>query len=106
MDKKHLGEFEELVLLTVAALQGEGYGVSVCQEIGARTGRTVQLSAVHIALYRLQEKGLVNSHVGGATAERGGRSKRIFTITASGMKALKGIKDVREDLYRLIPKLA
>ena len=105
MEKKYLGEFEELVLLTVAALQGEGYGAAITQEISSRTDRGVQLSAVHIALYRLQEKGMVSSNVGGATPERGGRSKRLFTITASGIKSLKAVKAVREQFYRLIPKL-
>ena len=104
MAKNFLGEFEELVLLTVAALGTEAYGASVGQDIVERTGRPVQLSAVHVALYRLEEKGLVSSEMGGSTAERGGRRKRLFTITSSGLRVLGEIREVREELWKLIPK--
>jgi DNA-binding PadR family transcriptional regulator len=104
MNKPYLGEFEELVLLTVAHMKGEAYGAAITQDIKERTGRLVVLSAVHVALYRLEEKGLVTSAVGGATAERGGRRKRIFTISAYGMGVLSEIRQVREDLWQLIPK--
>jgi PadR family transcriptional regulator, regulatory protein PadR len=104
MGRSYLGEFEELVLLTVAHMQGEAYGAAITLDIKERTGRTVVLSAVHVALYRLEEKGLVTSAVGGATAERGGRRKRIFTITAYGIHTLSEIRQVREDLWQLIPK--
>jgi hypothetical protein len=78
MQRNYLGEFEELVLLTVAIMNGDGYGVTILQEIATRTNRSVQLSAVHVALYRLEEKGLVRSQLGGATKERGGRRKRFL----------------------------
>jgi DNA-binding PadR family transcriptional regulator len=104
MNRNYLGEFEELVLLTVAHMQGEAYGAAITQDIKERTGRSVVLSAVHVALYRLEEKGLVSSAVGGATAERGGRRKRLFTITTYGMNILSEIRQVREDLWQLITK--
>lgn len=104
MNRNYLGEFEELVLLTVAHINNEAYGASITADIKERTGRVVMLSAVHVALYRLEEKGLVTSAVGGATAERGGRRKRIFTITAYGITVLSEIHQVREDLWQLIPK--
>ena len=104
MNRTYLGEFEELVLLTVAHMKGEAYGAAITQDIKQRTGRTVILSAVHVALYRLEEKGLVISSVGGATPERGGRRKRLFTITAYGINTLSEIRQVREDLWQLIPK--
>lgn len=104
MGKLYLGEFEELVLLTVAHLQGEAYGAAIMQDIQQRTGRMVILSAVHVVLYRLEEKGLVTSVVGGATTERGGRRKRIFTISAYGINILSEIRQVREELWQLIPK--
>src|SRR4051812_27239054 len=106
MGRGYLGEFEELVLLTVAVFEGQAYGAAVTQDIKQRTGRSVQLSAVHVALYRLEEKGLVTSQVGGATAERGGRRKRLFAITSLGRSTLAEIRQVREELWKLIPKLA
>ncbi len=104
MGKSYLGEFEELVLLTVAHLQGEAYGAVILQDIQQRTGRRVILSAVHVVLYRLEEKGLATSTVGGATGERGGRRKRIFIITAYGINTLSEIRKQREELWQLIPK--
>jgi DNA-binding PadR family transcriptional regulator len=104
MRRAYLGEFEELVLLTVALLNGEAYGVSVTKELLEKTGRTVSISAVHVALHRLQEKGLVASNLGGASAERGGRRKRFFTATAYGRQTLREIHDTRNQLFDLIPK--
>jgi DNA-binding PadR family transcriptional regulator len=103
MSRNYLGEFEELVLLTVAALDGQAYGALLLEDIQQRTGRSLQLSAVHVALYRLEEKKLVSSCMGGATAERGGRRKRFFSITAEGLQILKDTRNVRESLWRLIP---
>ena len=85
-------------------MKGEAYGAAITQDIKERTGRTVVLSAVHVALYRLEEKGLVTSSVGGATQERGGRRKRLFAITAYGINTLSEIRQVREDLWQLITK--
>lgn len=104
MNRNYLGEFEELVLLTVAHMNGDAYGAAITQDIKSRTGRTVILSAVHVALYRLEEKGLVTSSVGGATQERGGRRKRVFSITPYGINILSQIRQVREELWQLIPK--
>jgi DNA-binding PadR family transcriptional regulator len=104
MGKSYLGEFEELVLLTVAHLQGEAYAPVVLLDIQQRTGRRVILSAVHVVLYRLEEKGLVTSTVGGATAERGGRRKRIFTVTTYGINTLSEVRQQREELWQLIPQ--
>ncbi len=103
MYRNNIGEFEELVLLTVAAMDGQAYGALLLEDIAARTGRTIQLSAIHVALYRLEEKKLVCSEMGGATGERGGRRKRLFTITAEGMQVLKDIRNIREELWQLIP---
>src|SRR4051812_2488308 len=81
MSKDFLGEFEELVLTMVGILQEEAYGNAIVNEIRERIERDVNLSAVHVTLYRLEDKGLVKSEMGGITEERGGRRKRIFTIT-------------------------
>ncbi len=104
MGRSYLGEFEELVLLTVASMAGAAYGAAITYGIQQKTGRLVVLSAVHVALYRLEEKGLVTSALGGATQERGGRRKRLFAITAYGWRILAEIRQVREELWQLIPQ--
>ncbi len=106
MRRTYLGEFEEVILLTVAVLNGQAYGVSITEELEKETGRTVSLSAVHAALQRLQEKVMVTSHLGGATTERGGRRKRFFSVTVAGSRALQEIKETRNHLWELIPKTA
>src|SRR5688500_12772148 len=98
MAKEFLGEFEELILTMVAALQDEAYGASITAEIEQRLSREVTLSAVHVTLYRLEDKGYIKSKVGGATKERGGRRKRIYTITSAGLSILKAMKEARLDL--------
>ncbi|RKN77970.1 PadR family transcriptional regulator [Ulvibacterium marinum] len=105
MANKGLGEFEELVLLAVCILDGEGYGISVKKEVERHSGRSILLGAVHITLYRLQDKGLLQSKIGGSTVKRGGRSKRFFKITDSGLKHLKAAQEVRQKMWELIPQL-
>ena len=101
----HLGEFEELALLTVGALFDEAYGVAIMDDIANRTGRKVNISAVHEVLKRLDKKGFVKSRMGGATNERGGRRKRYFTLTQEGKLALDHSIGLRNELYNAIPKL-
>jgi PadR family transcriptional regulator, regulatory protein PadR len=84
-----LGEFEQLVLLGVLRCADDAYGVPICAEIEARTGRDVSLGAVYKTLDRLEGKRLVRSAVGEATAERGGRRKRLYQVTPAGLKALR-----------------
>ncbi|WOK05640.1 PadR family transcriptional regulator [Imperialibacter roseus] len=105
MQRINLGEFEELVLLIAAVLHDNAYGISVLQEIEAQTGRQINISAVHSALDRLEQKGYLKSYLGGATNERGGRRKRLFSVTASGAKALSDVKEMRNTLYDQIPKV-
>lgn len=105
MQKEYLGEFEELILTMVGILQQDAYGNAIVTEIKERVGREVNLSAVHVTLYRLEDKGLVKSKMGGATNERGGRRKRIFTITNAGLALLRAMKESRLDLWKLIPQL-
>lgn len=100
-----LGSFEELVLLAVCVLHEEAYGVRVLFEIQDQTGRTVTLGAVHATLYRLQEKGLLKSEMGGATDTRGGRRKRLFNATSAGFEAVRSSRDVRERMWSLMPQL-
>ena len=105
MAKEYLGEFEELVLTMVGILGEDAYGNAVVTEIKERVGRDVNLSAVHVTLYRLEDKGHVKSHMGGATNLRGGRRKRMFKITNAGLAMLRTMKDARIDLWKLIPQL-
>lgn len=103
MKGTHLGEFEEIVLLTIAALIDDAYSVSICEEIERVTGRKVKLSVVHAVLNRLSEKGYAESHLGEPTKERGGRRKRFFTVTHAGKVALSKAKAQRDELWKLIP---
>jgi DNA-binding PadR family transcriptional regulator len=104
MKRTFLGEFEEIVLLSVAILADEAYGVSVTLEIEKQTGRTVGFNNVHTTLLRLEGKGFLSSKMGGATAERGGRRKRFFKLTAAGGRALKDVRDVRAQLWNSLPE--
>lgn len=105
MNKEFLGEFEELVLTMAGILQGEAYGNAIVNEIRERIGREVNLSAVHVTLYRLEDKGFVKSSMGGATSSRGGRRKRIFTVTNAGLAMLRSMKEIRTGLWKLLPQL-
>jgi len=86
--RDYLGEFEHTILLALLRLGDRAYGVTVRQEIDARTGREVSLGAIYATLDRLEAKGYVKSHMSDPTPERGGRSKRFFQVTAKGMTAV------------------
>lgn len=103
MKGTHLGEFEELVLLIVGVLADGAYAVSIVEEIEKQTGRSVSLSPVHSALYRLEEKGFAKSELKGATNSRGGRRKRMYELTAAGKAALGQVRMMRNNLWNLIP---
>jgi PadR family transcriptional regulator, regulatory protein PadR len=105
MPKEYLGEFEELVLTLVAALQDDAYGAAIADELETRLKRETNLSAVHVTLYRLEDKGMIKSSFGGATQERGGRRKRIYTITSAGLAMLKVMKETRVELWKMVPQL-
>ena len=103
MKRAFLGELEEVVLLTVAALQELAYCASITQTIDQQMGRNISFPTVHTTLQRLEEKGFVSSQMGGATAERGGRQKRLFTVMAAGQRALMECRLVRAQLWDQIP---
>ncbi len=106
MKKYQLGEFEEIVLLTVGVLYDEAYGVAIKEEIESRLKRKVSVGAMQSALRRLEKKGYLKSREGEATKKRGGKPKRFFNITAYGRDALKYSQDVRFELWNAIPKVA
>lgn len=106
MKKYQLGEFEEVVMLTVGILYNNAYGVSIKKEIEGRLSRKVSVGALQTALKRLEDKGYLRSHEGEATEERAGRPKKFFEITALGKRAMEYIKDTRDELWRAIPEIA
>jgi len=105
MSQYHLGEFEEIVLLTVAILNGEAYGVSIIAEIEDRLERNVSLGAIQTVLKRLEDKEFVKSAFGEATKVRGGKRKRFYEITARGQQLLSTVKKQRTALWNAIPKV-
>ncbi len=105
MKHTQLGEFEELVLLVIGSLGDNAYSISIKEELKNRTGRNPSIGALHSAFNRLQEKGFLESHEGGATNKRGGRSKRFYKITTHGRKALDHSFELRATLYHTLPQL-
>lgn len=106
MKKTKLGEFEELVLLTVAALQQDAYGVEIKRELESRLKERLSLGSIQSALKRMEDKGFLTSQFGEATAKRGGKRKRIYATTSHGRNVLEEMKDIRTQLWSAIPKLA
>lgn len=106
MKKYRLGEFEEVVMLTVGILYNDAYGVSIKKEIEVRLNRKVSVGALQTALKRLEDKGYLKSHEGEGTQERAGRPKRYFEITSFGKAALEYTRSTRNTLWDAIPKIA
>ena len=104
MKKYQLGEFEEIVILTIGILNNEAYSVLIKEEIESRLQRSVSMGALHTALRRLEDKGYLKSFSGEATEDRAGRPKRYFEITAMGKKAMQYAKETRDELWNAIPK--
>lgn len=103
MRKYQLGEFEEIVLLTVGILHGNAYGVSIKLEIESRLGRTVSVGALQTALRRLESKGFLRSQQGESNSSRGGRPKLYFEVTATGKEALDYTRQTRNALWEALP---
>jgi DNA-binding PadR family transcriptional regulator len=106
MRDRSLGEFEELVLLMVAALHSEAYGVVILEHLEEKLSRKVNISAVHVALKRLEDKGFTRSRFGGITSDRGGRRKKFYAITALGKRVLDEQYALRTSIYKEIPKIS
>lgn len=106
MKGTNLGEFEELVLLTVGILYDNAYSVHIQQELCNQTERKISVSSVHAAVYRLEEKGLLNSRLGEASDTRGGKRKRLFTISKAGKIALDTANELRNSMRNQIPVIA
>jgi PadR family transcriptional regulator, regulatory protein PadR len=105
MSQQNIGEFEELVLLIVAIMDGNAYGIAIIEELQKRTGRTAAIGAIQTVLKRMENKNWVSSEFGEATKERGGKRKRYYSITAAGKKVLIFTNRQRNQLWDAIPKL-
>jgi DNA-binding PadR family transcriptional regulator len=106
MIETRLGDFEEVILLLVGILGQEAYAFKLTEEFEAQTNRSVSIGAVHSTLTRLEDKGFLTSEMGPSTAERGGRRKRIYTITAYGRKILAASRDFKVSLWNQYPDFA
>ncbi|MEP1093906.1 MAG: PadR family transcriptional regulator [Cyclobacteriaceae bacterium] len=105
MKGTYLGEFEELVLLTVGILNDDAYGLAITDELESRTKRNVTISSVHKSLVRLESKGFLKSHVGGASKERGGRAKKLYQLTNSGKNVVNESRSLRNHMWNDVPKI-
>lgn len=105
MERISIGELEELILLCVSALSDDAYGVSIRKMLSDRAGRDVTLGTVHASLHRLEKKGLLTSRMGGATEQRGGRRKRLYSITGAGLAAVGQAREARINIRSLLPSL-
>ena len=102
MKGERLGEFEEFTLLAVRALGNDTYAVPVQQFIEDHTRRAVSIGAVYAALARLETKGFLRSRMTEAVAQRGGKSKRVYTVTPSGSRTLEELRDSRQRIWKQI----
>jgi PadR family transcriptional regulator, regulatory protein PadR len=100
-----IGEFEELVLLSVGILFDDAYGLAIADELQKKTMRNVMISSVHKALVRLEDKGFIKSRMGGGTNVRGGRDKRLYTLTPAGISVLNEMKELRNQMWKEIPRI-
>lgn len=106
MNRHQLGEFEEIVMLTVGILYKEAYGVAIIDEMEQRLNRKVSIGALQTALRRLESKGYLKSEFGEATNVRGGKRKRYFNLTTLGSRVLRETQEQRQQLFKAIPRVA
>jgi DNA-binding PadR family transcriptional regulator len=102
MKGERLGEFEEFTLLAVRALGDHTYAVPVQQFVEESTGRGVSIGAIYAALARLEKKGFVRSGMSDARAQRGGRARRMFQVTPSGLRTARELHQVRDKIWNTI----
>ncbi|MDN5213378.1 helix-turn-helix transcriptional regulator [Fulvivirgaceae bacterium BMA12] len=100
---KYIGEFEEMVLLTVGILENEAYGISIKHKLEESTHRSVSMGALHSALHRLEEKQYLTSRLGDATKVRGGKRKRFYKVSLLGQQAVSDLMKQRQKLWEAIP---
>jgi DNA-binding PadR family transcriptional regulator len=103
--RSYLADFELMVLLALMRLGDDAYGVPISREIEQQTGREVSLGSVYATLERLESRGLVSSHLGMPTAERGGKAKRYFRVTQNGLRKARETRQALMKLWRDLPEL-
>lgn len=103
MNRTHLGELEEVILLTVAVLNDQAYAIAIMDEMKERLNRKVSIGSLQTVLRRLEQKGYLTSEFGEVTKVRGGKRKKYFHVTNFGRNALEAKKDERLRLWRDIP---
>jgi len=103
MKETRLGEFEEVILLLVGILDQDAYAFKIAEEFESQTRRPVSIGSVHSTLIRLGDKGFLTSKMGASSAERGGRRKRIYTLTSRGKRALQVARDFKVSLWKQYP---
>ena len=106
MKGTYLGEFEEIVMLSIAALQQDAYGLAIKKELEEQTGRKISISAVHAACNRLETKGFLSSDFGEKSEKRGGKRKKIYSVSMKGQMALSDAYELRQKMWERIPKSA
>lgn len=100
-----LGNLEEIILLLVGVLKEGAYSVAIVEEYKKQTGKNVNISAIHNVLYRLEEKGFLESRIGNTISERGGKRKRLFSLTPLAVRSLEELAMFRDQLRQRIPEL-
>jgi DNA-binding PadR family transcriptional regulator len=106
VNRHQLGEFEEIVMLTVGILYDQAYGVAIIDEMERRLNRKVSIGALQTVLRRLESKGYLSSAFGEATNVRGGKRKRYFSLTMLGSRVLRETNETRKELFKAIPRVA
>lgn len=99
-----LGTLEEMILI-ILLMKEETYGVEIAKEYEQQVKQSISLPAIHVVLKRLEKKGFVQSKLGAPTAERGGKSKRMYRATNQGYEVTKAIQERRTDIWKMIPKI-
>ena len=105
MSREALGNFELMVLLAILRVSEDAYGVPIARALEESSGKAILLGSVYAALDRLETKGLVSSRIGDPTAERGGRAKKYFKVTAKGLREVRGAHRTLMNLWRGLPEL-
>ncbi|MEP1096484.1 MAG: PadR family transcriptional regulator [Cyclobacteriaceae bacterium] len=105
MKKTRLGEFQELILMTVIVLEEDAYGNEIQRNLEERLNERLSTGAIQTALKRMEEKGFLTSEWGKATQKRGGKRKRIYSATSYAHQVLRDMKEVRASLWEAMPQL-
>ena len=103
--REHLGEFEQIVLLAILRLGQEAYGVPIRLDIEQRTGRAVTVGALYRTLDRLEDKGYISSVFSDPIPERGGRSKRYFSVRPRGLRTLRASRQALSAMWEGLEKM-